>query len=113
MIDFIKAESERAHQLPVTNIQYFNGISDLSYVAYRDAGGDGWRAYEANTPVFGTSYTIPFHEMSQLQAPVLNIGPRGRDAHKKTERLHAHSAFVEVPFIIEQLIHNMMGEHSE
>lgn len=51
--------------------------------------------------------------MSQLQAPVLNIGPRGRDAHKKTERLHAHSAFVEVPFIIEQLIHNMMGEHSE
>lgn len=60
MIDFIKAESERAHQLPVTNIQYFNGISDLSYVAYRDAGGDGWRAYEANTPVFGTSYTIRF-----------------------------------------------------
>lgn len=89
--------------MDVTQVHYFNGISDLSYVNYV---GDptGWEVYEANTPVWEVTYSIPFKEMEQLKAPVLNVGPFGKDAHKRTERLHIQSAFVETPMFVEEVI---------
>src|SRR5699024_9016846 len=87
----------------VDRIYYVNGICDLSYVNYADAN-DGWVAFEENTPVWGDSYSIPFKEMEKLNAPVLNIGPFGKDAHKRTERLHVGSAFEEMPVVLEELV---------
>lgn len=87
-------------------IHYFNGISDLSYVNY-DAEDKGWYTYKNNTPVWGDVYSIPFKEMQQLQAPVLNIGPFGKDAHKLTERLHTNSAFVETPYVLTEVIKSL------
>ena len=107
-VDFVKEQGRRKYQLPVQQIHYFNGISDLSYVNYNDSQ-DGWTTFVANTPVWGTCYSIPFEEMKALQAPVLNIGPFGKDAHKKTERLHIKSAFEVVPDLVESLI-KMMAE---
>ena len=89
----------------VQQIHYFNGISDLSYVNY-DKHDNGWQNYVDNTPVWGEAYTIPFAAMQQLQAPVLNVGPFGKDAHKVTERLHEDSAFVQTPKLLEELIHS-------
>lgn len=87
-------------------VHYFNGISDLSYVNY-DATDSGWQSYQHNTPVWGETYSIPFTEMQQLQAPVLNIGPFGKDAHKLTERLHKKSAFIYTPHVLKQVIESM------
>src|SRR5690606_16872186 len=66
--------------LEMQQVHYFNGISDLSYVNYGDQG-DGWITYERNTPVYGDTYSIPFQAMKELKAPVLNVGPFGKDAH--------------------------------
>ncbi len=87
-------------------VHYFNGISDLSYVNY-DAADTGWESYKNNTPVWGETYSIPFQEMQQLQAPVLNIGPYGKDAHKLTERLHKESAFIHTPLLLGKVIESM------
>ena len=87
-------------------VHYFNGISDLSYVNY-DAADTGWQSYQNNTPVWGETYSIPFKEMQQLQAPVLNIGPFGKDAHKLTERLHKESAFIHTPLLLGKVIESM------
>lgn len=87
-------------------IHYFNGICDLSYVNYRDEG-TGWMTYERNTPVWGDTYMIPFEGMRKLRAPVLNIGPLGRDAHQRTERLHIDSAFRRLPIMLETLIQEL------
>ncbi|MFS0784290.1 M20/M25/M40 family metallo-hydrolase [Bacillus sp. 1P06AnD] len=100
----IKEEASSEFGLNVQEIRYFNGISDLSYVAYEDKTGMGWKAYEQNTPVFGLTYTIPFKNMSKLQAPVINIGPFGKDPHKVSERLNKRSAFIETPYLIEKYI---------
>ncbi|MDN7244727.1 M20/M25/M40 family metallo-hydrolase [Planococcus shenhongbingii] len=89
--------------LKMKQIHYFNGISDLSYVNYTDQNG-GWITYEKNTPVYGDLYNIPFQAMKQLQAPVLNVGPFGKDAHKRTERLHIKNTFEEMPILLEELI---------
>lgn len=104
-VELIKAESGR-FDLEVEQIHYFNGICDLSYVNYEDEG-DGWAAFERNTPVWGETYSIPFVEMAALKAPVLNIGPLGKDAHQRTERLHTDSAFIEMPQIIEKLLRSL------
>jgi arginine utilization protein RocB len=102
-VEFIKEKGQEKFHLPVKQVHYFNGISDLSYVNYQDEG-EGWTAFKANTPVWGSSYCIPFDAMAQLSAPVLNVGPFGKDAHKRTERLHMKSAFEEVPSLVEEMI---------
>lgn len=82
---------------------FFNGISDLSYVNYRP-DDNGFETYINHTPVFNKTYTIPFNDIKEISAPVINIGPIGKDAHQVTERINVKSAFEEIPYIIEQVI---------
>lgn len=106
-VEFVKKQAFEKYGLSVKQVHYFNGISDLSYVNYHDTG-EGWTIFKANTPVWG-SYHIPFDAMAKLQAPVLNVGPFGKDAHKRTERLHVQNAFVEVPALVEGMIKMLIG----
>lgn len=96
----------------VDQVHYFNGICDLSYVHYTGTA-TGWTAYEHNTPVWGKTYSIPFEAMTELDAPVLNVGPFGKDAHQRTERLHIESAFVRLPVMLEVLVKSMCSEVAE
>ncbi|MGG4265866.1 M20/M25/M40 family metallo-hydrolase [Peribacillus simplex] len=109
IIDSVKLIKKTASlfEEEVSQIHYFNGICDLSYVQYSDQS-DGWTAFERNTPVWGDTYSIPFADMQRLQAPVLNIGPFGKDAHQRTERLHIDSAFIYTPVMLERLIKSML-----
>lgn len=108
-IDYVKEQGQEKFDLPVHQIHYFNGICDLSYVNYKDEG-EGWTAFVTNTPVWGETYSIPFEGMKELDAPVLNVGPFGKDAHKRTERVHMKSAFEEVPALVEGMIKMMVNE---
>ena len=110
-VNLMKRTGIQKFNLEVNQVHYFNGISDLSYVNYQDA--EGWTAFEKNTPVWGDTYSIPFNDMHQLQAPVLNVGPFGKDAHKRTERLHIESAFVQLPVLLETLIHSLFPESGQ
>jgi arginine utilization protein RocB len=86
---------------------FFNGISDSSYVASQNSAA-GWSAYERNTPGYGSSYRIPFEAMAKLDAPVLNVGPMGRDPHQRTERLHRRSAFEQLPVLLAELVQHVI-----
>ncbi len=102
-ISYIQEIFESRHGVVANQVHYFNGISDLSYVNY--TGSDaGWAAFKENLPVWGEPYTIPFKEMQNLQAPVLNVGPYGKNAHKMTERLHRDSAFIHTPDVLRALV---------
>jgi arginine utilization protein RocB len=105
-IHLIKEIGREQFNLEVNQIHYFNGICDLSYVSYDDKN-EGWTMFERNTPVWGDTYSIPFAEMQDLQGPVLNVGPFGKDAHKRTERLHIESAFVQLPVMLETLVRSL------
>ena len=100
-------ETAKTFDVTLDHIHYFNGICDLSYVNYSDYT-NSWTAFERNTPVYGDTYWIPFEDMQSLQAPVLNVGPFGKDAHQKTERLQVDSAFKEMPVLLETLIKSLM-----
>ena len=103
--DLIHQAQNIAHsqQIDLKHAHYFNGICDLSYVQYTDDGTE-FETYKKNTPVWGSTYTIPFDEMKMLQAPVLNIGPFGKDPHQRMERLHIHNAFVHTPAMLERVL---------
>jgi len=102
-VEQIKENAMAKYGHELNQIHYFNGISDLSYVNYGDQE-DGWVTYENNTPVYGDAYSIPFQAMKELKAPVLNIGQFGKDAHKRTERLHIKNAFEQMPALLEEMI---------
>jgi arginine utilization protein RocB len=108
-VEFVKQQAHQLFSLSVHQVHYFNGICDLSYVSYQDVQ-EGWTAFQGNTPVWGTSYTIPFENMKKLNAPVFNIGPFGKDAHKRTERLHIKSAFEITPSLVEKMIKMLIDE---
>lgn len=108
-VEYIKKHGLEKYHLPIEQVHYFNGICDLSYVNYQDEQ-QGWTAFQSNTPVWGESYSIPFDDMKKLKAPVLNVGPFGKDAHKRTERLHIENAFVIVPNLIEGMIKTISNQ---
>lgn len=111
-VAYLKQKGLQEFSLPIQQIHYFNGICDLSYVNYQE-DGEGWTLFKANSPVWGESYSIPFDAMKKLQAPVLNVGPFGKDAHKRMERLHIKSAFEEVPALVEGMIKMMLDKSSK
>ncbi|MBQ0140159.1 MAG: M20/M25/M40 family metallo-hydrolase [Kurthia sp.] len=94
------------YDIPLKQIHYFNGICDLSYCQF--VLDEGWQAYEENTPVWGKTYRIPLKEIAEFDAPVLNVGPFGKDAHQISERLHTKSAFEEMPALVELVIRKVM-----
>ncbi len=104
-ISLLKQEA-KTFDITLDQIHYFNGISDLSYVNYER--NDEWSCFEKNTPVWDETYSIPFKEMLELRAPVLNVGPFGKDAHQRTERLHMSSAFIEMPVLLEKLMRDLV-----
>lgn len=108
-VESVIASASELFDINIQQVHYFNGISDLSYVNYHDQE-DGWITYERNTPIYGETYSIPFQTMKQLKAPVFNVGPFGKDAHKRTERLHMRNAFEEMPVLLEQLIRGLEKE---
>ncbi len=109
VINFAIDTLNKKFDVETKQIHYFNGISDLSYVNYKSTDF-GWKAYEKNTPVWGETYQIPFEAMQKLQAPILNIGPFGKDAHKLTERLHIESAFVQTPYLLKEVIKSLFSQ---
>ena len=84
-------------------VSYFNGISDLSYATLQASIGD-METFNANLPGDNELYDIPFRDIARFNAPVLNVGPIGRDAHKQSERLYLPFAFGELPHLLTHII---------
>jgi arginine utilization protein RocB len=108
IVSFTKDELQK-NNADTQVVHYFNGISDLSYVTY-DADDESYQTYIDNTPMWGQTYTVPFNDMQKLQAPFINIGPFGKDAHKISERLHKTSAFESTPRLLSKLIKRFFAE---
>ena len=79
--------------LGLGTINYFPGISDMSFVG--ETPGD-FAAVAGNTAIWGTSFTLA----EPAGYPCINIGPWGRDYHHWLERVHAPYAFETLPNVL-------------
>jgi arginine utilization protein RocB len=72
----------------IGTVQYFAGISDMSFLGEPVGESD-----PGNTPLAGSSFADP----KPAGYPCINLGPWGRDYHHWLERLHAPYAFEVLP----------------
>lgn len=92
--------------------KFFPYISDLSYgAAPKDS--EIIHALRRNTPGFGIFYDLPLKEMQELDLPVLDIGPFGKDAHKFTERIEKHYTFEVAPELVYKTVMNLLQDSEE
>lgn len=87
--------------------KFYPYISDLSYAA-APKEDKAVELLKGNMPGFGVKYDLPLKEMQQLNLPVVNIGPFGKDAHKFTERLEKDYSFNVAPKIVYDTIVNLL-----
>lgn len=87
--------------------KFYPYISDLSYgAAPREKNAID--SLKDNMPGFGSKYRLPLEEMQELNLPVVNIGPFGKDAHKFTERLEIDYSFNVVPELVYKTIKELL-----
>ncbi|SFF46741.1 Arginine utilization protein RocB [Paenibacillus algorifonticola] len=90
---------------------FHRGICDLSYVGTAGQSA-ALQLLAQNMPMWEKGYSIPFKELEQFIVPVLNVGPVGLDAHKWTERLDVHNAFVVMMDLLPACIHTLFHKHN-
>jgi arginine utilization protein RocB len=108
LAETIDAISRELYGVRYESRPYFMGISDTSYAAWV---GDE-RAIDAvreNSPGWDRIYHIPFDAIRELRAPVLNLGPWGKDLHKPSERVYADDVYRRIPEIITRFLESMFG----
>ena len=85
----------------VTQIAFFQGISDVSFLGEADMTVIPDIA--VNTPVWG--HAIRWPKFSAVAGvPTINAGPWGRDYHTPLERLHEEYAFHVLPRLLQAII---------
>lgn len=94
--------------LTLRKMNYFTGISDLSYCG---AGiTEDLSAYAGNTPLWGSLYRIDFDAVRELNLPALLLGPWGKGIHQRTERVNIKSMTEELPFIIFKILEQVFAK---
>lgn len=87
---------------------YYTGISDLSYAMFN--GDQKSIDYITdNMLLWGRSYSIPLKEIREIQMPVMNLGPWGKDLHKYTERINIKDLTVTIPELTRFVINRVLG----
>ncbi len=96
------------HQVNLVRKHYFNGISDLSYAGLQQPI-PAVKAIVDSMPTWNRDYSFPLQELAQMDIPVLNLGPLGRDAHQISERLHVESAWAVTFDLLDRAIRKLLA----
>ena len=87
-------------------MSYFPGLSDVSYCRLRDPDLV-LPVLEKEMPLYKRGYNLPLSVIGELDTPTINIGPYGKDAHKRTERLHIPFSIEVVPKLLKHAVYHL------
>lgn len=104
-----KAVDSTETDYPLVYKKFFPYISDLSYAA-APKETHAVEALKQNMPGFGTKYSLPLEAMQDLNLPVVDIGPFGKDSHKYTERLETTYSFEVTPQLVYKTMIHLLKE---
>jgi len=91
-------------------VEFFAGLCDLSYLGFSGGRGD-LEPIAKNCPGWGELYSIPTEDLLEIDMPVINMGPCGYDAHRKTERLEKRYSLEILPKLLVFLVRALSEEH--
>lgn len=90
--------------------KYFMGISDLSYTSLNNS--EQVVPYiKNNMPLWDHLYSINFEGLKNLNIPVMNVGPWGKDLHKLTERVNLKDLKSHTPKLIMDIIESVFSKN--
>lgn len=112
LVNELKQYSHETFNMQFNIQNYFSGISDLSYVGL-NYESNSIASLINNMPVWDKGYSLPIKDMKELNVPVLNIGPVGRDPHKWTERLDVDFAFEPLVDLLQITIEKIFAAQHE
>jgi arginine utilization protein RocB len=89
-----------AYVIPIR--PFFDGISDMSFFSPNDSH---------DTQTFAVSHMPVLQTMIQneLNCPIVNIGPWGKDYHQRLERVHTPYAFEVLPDLLWRIVRAILG----
>lgn len=102
----VSRELYDSYGLEMTEAEMFAGLCDLSYAGAK-VTEENLDIFALNMPGFGEIYDLPLKAMRSLGLPVVNLGPSGRDAHKKNERLFVRYSLEILPELLRMLIRQL------
>jgi arginine utilization protein RocB len=88
---------------------FFPGISDMSFLGCADAAEELVVVSE-NTPAWGTRLRFDYSSARELDVPVINVGPWGRDYHQRLERVYMPYSFGVMPELVWRIASDLLGE---
>lgn len=97
------AKAKDDYNITIEQADLFMGLCDLSYFGFQ---GDEQEltALTENMPGWKQVYSIPVEALLKLDVPIMNLGVKGYDAHKMTERLEKDYSLRILPELIHYLI---------
>lgn len=108
ILEMTRAVQAKARELGTELLQadLFEGVCDLSYCGFSQ-GREELEILEQNTPGWGNPYRLPSEDLVKLNIPVCNLGPVGKDAHKRTERVHLPFLLQTLPYLLREAVKNL------
>ncbi len=100
----VKVAEEKFNE-EIKIMSYFPGLSDVSYCRLRDRD-TVMPVLENEMPLYGKGYNLPLSIIGELDVPAVNIGPYGKDAHKRTERLHVPFSTEVIPKLLRHAVYS-------
>jgi arginine utilization protein RocB len=104
-VEEVIAHAPDRHGVHLRAVDYFAGISDMSFFGQGDAAA--FTRLARDTPAWESS--VGLHAGSVAQLPTVNIGPWGRDYHTPYERIEADYGFRVVPRLVLDLCGRLLG----
>ncbi|MFM9279148.1 M20/M25/M40 family metallo-hydrolase [Paenibacillus jiagnxiensis] len=103
VVEDLRAFASKECGVELATRHYMPGITDLSYASTADPAS--LQTLARSMPNWGRGYSIPIEDLKRISAPVLNVGPVGKDAHKWTERLDRAYAFGTLAQMLPETVH--------
>ncbi|KGX86005.1 M20/M25/M40 family metallo-hydrolase [Pontibacillus litoralis] len=108
-IEFVQHLAKQQFQVDVKEIEFFPGLSDLSFIG-PITSATALETLMGNMPLKGKGFDLTEKMLQMFQVPILNVGPRGKDAHQWTERLELTYSFDQLPHVLTETIHYLLKE---
>jgi arginine utilization protein RocB len=117
----IAAEVETGAYGPIQFRSFYPYVSDISYMRVDEPVYESLPLLKRNFPLWrdegevtdeglsGEFFTVPFDLIRELDCDVANIGPWGKEAHGKGERVHMPYSFETVPELMYNVILRLLG----
>jgi arginine utilization protein RocB len=103
-------EVGKKHAISIRVNEYYPYISDMSYLLLEPGISSVAEKMKREYPVWEHSNSLPFEKISDLQLPVVNIGPHGYGAHQISEKADVFYTTKVLPEIILQAALGLLEE---